>query len=660
MPIWHSCSGKLKVSSDQLFQLKIDLIHDFDPPELYFSLKLKNSEIFFPDCYKMIHPYQPNDCPGTMLPLATTNGKLKIKSIFEKHQLQQIYLYDLSLNCNIENMQYSSSPYTLWKPVEARNGFLYFPDTQSILHNLPNLQNPPPNLQSVVPQKVRWQAPNPQHIQSTPNVPVWRHRPTPWYLERQPSPDPPNRPAVIPERIGDPISPRQVETVSKSKNKTEDKTRNRPDFRVTPHHLKGVIEQIKQTLEIQTIANQSANSNRNSVHSVSVQENLQQPVKTNVQPHAQPSDRDSQQPISHEENIRYIKIPAENLPKNTNFHPTNLSSPANLPSAPLHVPMPRASQLAPMLQTDNEPPNLPILKHRQTVIEAPDDPPLRPFDQTYNLLDIDQSYQSDNDPSSTPRDPLPKPLDPKQQQRPVIGPLDTSHHSNDDHHSLQSNQAYNLNIEGAASLNLQNFGPPSAYQPIINEFLPELPASTIANNSSRSLNISSQDSMPETPPPPYKSFDQPPLASSEIQGSSKNTRVMDQNIVADNIVNVKRPDNTVSVKSSNRIRNRELQQNYQNETSELRRIIKETPDLDKTFSRYQISEHQDDQILPTFNLPDYLQPYVVNILTRINAENHPNALAESLSPFIQFSRNRYTINYQNLNHDVLKKLDKTI
>ena len=160
----------------------------------------------------MIHPYQPNDCPGTMLPLATPNGKLKIKSIFEQHQLQQIFLYNLSLNCNIENMQYSIAPYTNWKPVEARNGFLYFPDTQSILHNLPNLQNPPPNIQSVAPQQVRWQTPNPKHIQSTPSVPAWRQRQTPWYLERQPSPNPSHRPAVIPERNVDPNSPRQVET----------------------------------------------------------------------------------------------------------------------------------------------------------------------------------------------------------------------------------------------------------------------------------------------------------------------------------------------------------------------------------------------------------------------------------------------------------------
>ena len=247
--------------------------------------------------------------------------------------------------------------------------------------------------------------------------------------------------------------------------------------------------------------------------------------------------------------------------------------------------------------------------------------------------------------------PLPRPLDPEQ-PRPVIGPLNISHHSKDDQHSLQSDRPYNLNIEGAASLNFQHF------EPQIRPEDHELPASTIANNSSRSLNVSSQGSIPETPPPPYKSVNPPPLASSEIQGSSKNTRVIDQNVVADNIVNVKRPDNTVSVKRSNKIRNREIQQNYQNETSELRRVMREAPDLDKTFSKYQISEHQDDQILPTFNLPDYLQPYVVTILTRINAEDPPNALAESLSPFIQFSRNRYTINYQNLNHDVLKKLDK--
>ena len=58
--------------------------------------------------------------------------------------------------------------------------------------------------------------------------------------------------------------------------------------------------------------------------------------------------------------------------------------------------------------------------------------------------------------------------------------------------------------------------------------------------------------------------------------------------------------------------------------------MREAPDLDTTFSRFQISENQDDPILPTYSLPDYLQPYVITILTRINAEDPPNALAQSL------------------------------
>ena len=45
----------------QLFQLKINLTHSFNPPELYFSASLQNAKDFSPNCYQLINPFQPED-----------------------------------------------------------------------------------------------------------------------------------------------------------------------------------------------------------------------------------------------------------------------------------------------------------------------------------------------------------------------------------------------------------------------------------------------------------------------------------------------------------------------------------------------------------------------------------------------------------------------
>ena len=39
-------------------------------------------------------------------------------------------------------MAYSTAPYQVWKPIEARRGNMCFPSDQSIIHGLPSLQNP--------------------------------------------------------------------------------------------------------------------------------------------------------------------------------------------------------------------------------------------------------------------------------------------------------------------------------------------------------------------------------------------------------------------------------------------------------------------------------------------------------------------------------------
>ena len=69
-------------------------------------------------------------------------------------------------------------------------------------------------------------------------------------MERQPPPQEPlHHPTRNPEDNIDPPVPRQVGTKPKS--------RNQPESRVTPDYLKGIIEQVKQTLNNQSFTNQN-------------------------------------------------------------------------------------------------------------------------------------------------------------------------------------------------------------------------------------------------------------------------------------------------------------------------------------------------------------------------------------------------------------------
>ena len=144
--IQFDVTPELVIPAFQLFQLHIELIHSFSPvSEVYFSAYLDNNSDLFPECYQLLHSLQPDDSHNTLLPLSTSNGRFAIPSIYPQHQTKPLVLYSLSLNITIEQMQNSTSPYRIWKPVESNQGNIFFPDQQSLLHSLPSIQHPPPN-----------------------------------------------------------------------------------------------------------------------------------------------------------------------------------------------------------------------------------------------------------------------------------------------------------------------------------------------------------------------------------------------------------------------------------------------------------------------------------------------------------------------------------
>ena len=143
------------INAFQLFQLKISLIHSFNPSELSFTAHLKDSSELFPNSYQLLNPNQIDSTQDTLLLLATPNGKFSVPSIYPQHKINTIVLYHLNLNINVEQIQYSKAPYNNWRPVETYFGNIHFPDQQSLLHSLPSLKNPPPPLPYPHPPLVR-------------------------------------------------------------------------------------------------------------------------------------------------------------------------------------------------------------------------------------------------------------------------------------------------------------------------------------------------------------------------------------------------------------------------------------------------------------------------------------------------------------------------
>ena len=82
-------------------------------------------------------------------------------------------------------------------------------------------------------------------------------------------------------------------------------------------------------------------------------------------------------------------------------------------------------------------------------------------------------------------------------------------------------------------------------------------------------------------------------------------------------------------------------------------------DTNNSFSKHQ-TPNPNDPSKPTYSLPEYLNPYVLTLLDKINNHPPPDNLAQTLAPFISFdiNINQYIANPNGLNMRILQKLDK--
>ena len=164
MQIYHSLlqfqsTPLTKIPAYQLFPIKVQLIHSFNPSQVYFLANLDNQETLFPQSFELLNPKQTSGSK-TLLALNTDSGTLLIPSHHPPHQQENIEIFSLSLSACLESFQFSEAPFTVWKPVEASFGRLHFPSNMSILAALPpvqyanHLSHPPPALPSQ--KNLRW------------------------------------------------------------------------------------------------------------------------------------------------------------------------------------------------------------------------------------------------------------------------------------------------------------------------------------------------------------------------------------------------------------------------------------------------------------------------------------------------------------------------
>lgn len=147
-----------KISAFQLFPLEIQLIHAFQPSQLYFQAALANQTTLFPGSITLQHPLQEIGSK-TLLALNTQTGTLPVPSHYDSHQKESIQIFNLNLSLCLESLQFAEAPFLHWKAVEQFNGNLHFPNTMSILAALPAVQNfLPPNIlfPPHQPKNLRW------------------------------------------------------------------------------------------------------------------------------------------------------------------------------------------------------------------------------------------------------------------------------------------------------------------------------------------------------------------------------------------------------------------------------------------------------------------------------------------------------------------------
>ena len=157
--IQFESSPYTKINAYQVFPLTINMVHSFNPSEVYFSATLENHKTLFPGSFKLLHPLQQDNHAPTMIAMNTPTGTFRLPSHYPRHQKENITLHSVNLTICLESLQFAESPFIQWKPVETHNGSLHFPNTQSILAALPVVQHhPPPNHMFKNPQvkHLRW------------------------------------------------------------------------------------------------------------------------------------------------------------------------------------------------------------------------------------------------------------------------------------------------------------------------------------------------------------------------------------------------------------------------------------------------------------------------------------------------------------------------
>ena len=144
MEIYHSLiqfqsTPMTKIPAYQQFPIKVQLIHSFNPSQLYFLAILDNQETLFPQSFQLLNPLQKSGTK-TLLALNTNSGTLLVPSHHPPHQQDNIEIFSLTLSTCLESLQFSESPFKVWKSVESSFGHLHFPTNMSILAALPPVQ----------------------------------------------------------------------------------------------------------------------------------------------------------------------------------------------------------------------------------------------------------------------------------------------------------------------------------------------------------------------------------------------------------------------------------------------------------------------------------------------------------------------------------------
>ena len=228
------------------------------------------------------------------------------------------------------------------------------------------------------------------------------------------------------------------------------------------------------------------------------------------------------------------------------------------------------------------------------------------------------------------------------------------------------------------SANVQAFQPPPSYSELLHDplngsgdpFALPLPPSPIR----QFLNISATSTGSGMHPPDQTAPQQfrvitPPVAASPLHPTTSNivtknanpvTVVVNPRAIAP-IMNLTRKRKQNPNLDPNSDKEKAPQLDSRLELDNLN-IMLQNHSFDATnnnFSNHQIPDPH-DLSKTNYSLPDYLNPYVLTLLGKINDHKPPDNLARTLAPFISFdiTTNQYIAHSNGLNVQILQKLDK--